>query len=857
LKLKWKAILSIMSIILLIWAGLVGFIYEQGKEDLNLAIETRIASARDIATTMEKGLYPSYQKRIRSLVSTEASPARKKMVQAFYHRNREDLLKFSEPFYKVLQKESPELRSFAWILPDNTAFLRLHFQDLKGDNVAKMRPDIVAVNRQKRQIAAYATSGLGLGYHVSQPVFWQGEYCGAVQFGIDISQLVSLLKLSLNSPIGILIPSEKGQFIKQKYKQLPSLKVGEYLVLSANPTDFRIDNPELDWQAERSWFTEQNKHYAMIRLLPLLDFNKKPVGYIVSKLDLSDEYFAIMARFWAVIGTSSLLLILLFFLLYSSFNLLLKKIFQLNSSLEKQNSTLEQRVEERSAELKKSKDEWVAMFNAIPDMVSIQNRDLVIIEANKAICDFFGLSANEIIGKHCYELFYNRSESCPSCTKNKSFQTFSNYTTTINNEELQRTFQITAAPIYIQDKNSESFVHIIQDITDKKQLEEDLLQAQKMEAIGTLAGGIAHDFNNILSAIIGYATLAQMREPEESRLSNDLGNIIKAGNRAADLVKQILTFSRKDASCEELFQPHLLLKEVLKMLRSSIPSTIDMVTDIDPHSGWINASQVRMHQVIMNLCTNAVQSMKEEKGTLNIQLMSRQVTADEISEAEIKPGTFICLSVVDTGNGMDSRTMERIFDPYFTTKIREQGTGLGLAVVHVIIHELKGFIRVSSEIGKGSRFDIYLPSAEIQETIPLQMDDKFELPTGTERLLVIDDEPPIIEITRDMLSELGYQVETESNSVAALGKIRQQPNRYDLVISDQTMPELTGLDLAEELQRLNPKVPVIICTGYSSIINGQTNLSPNIKKLMAKPLPLPELASAVRQALADVDGICR
>lgn len=848
MNLKWKAVISIMLIILLFWVGLVGFIYKQGLDDLNQVVANRVASARDVATTVEKALYPRFQKRILSLINVEVSDNRRNMIKAFHQRDRETLLKLSTPLYKLLKNESDELRSFAWILPDNTAFLRLHYPELKNDDVSQMRPDIAAANRKHRQVAGYSTSGMGLGYHISQPVFWQGEFSGVVQFGIDIAPLVSLLKDRLDAPTGIMIPQDKAQFIKQQHKQLPSLDIGDYVILSADPTDFSINTPELNWQEERSWFKEKDKHYALVRLLPLLDFNNKPVGYIVGKLDMSKDYFASMARFWTVFGTSSLLLLVLFVLLFTNFNHLLKEIFQLNKSLEKQNSTLEKRVSERSAELQRSKDNWVAMFNSIPDMVTIQDHDLKIIEANRAVCDFFQLEPEDIVGKHCYELFYERKSRCDDCKITEILQHQTAYKSTIYNDVLEKTFHITAAPIYNENGQVKSFVHITQDMTRQKQLEEDLIQAQKMEAIGTLAGGIAHDFNNILSAIIGYATMAHMREEEGSRLSRDLDSIIKAGNRAADLVKQILTFSRKDATCEELFQPHLLLKEVLKMLRSSIPSSIEIVTNVDPNSGWIQASQVRLHQVIMNLCTNAVQAMPGEKGTLTINLQPRVLKKEEISEPGIEAGEFICLSVADTGCGMDSRTIERIFDPYFTTKTGEQGTGLGLAVVHGIVRELNGFIRVFSEPGQGSRFEIYLPPSTLTEQVPLEQ-APLALESGAGNLLVVDDEIAIIEIMGEMLRELGYQVDTELNSQKALEKIRQQPSRYDLVITDQTMPEVTGLELAEELYRLNPVVPVIICTGYSSIIKEQNSLSQNIKKLMAKPLPLAELASTVQLIL--------
>ncbi|SHJ84696.1 PAS domain S-box-containing protein [Malonomonas rubra DSM 5091] len=846
MNIKWKAIFSIMSITLVIWAALVYFIYQQGQKDLNRVVEARITSARDIAATMETGIYPSYQKRIRSLVNTETSPARRQMVQAFHERDKAKLLQVSKPFLNVLRNESPDFTSFAWVLPDNTAFLRVHRPELTGDDIGEMRPDIVAANTTKKQVSAYAISGVGLGYHVSQPVYWQGEYCGVVQWGIGISKMVDLLQERLKAPTAILIEEEKARYIKQYNIPYPIKKVTGYAIIAADPDAFPVGNPNIDWEIERSWHDTQDKHFAMVRLLALPDLNQQPTGYLIAKLDLSEEYIAVKARFWTVLATTSLLLLVIFVLLYTNFNHLLKEIFTLNRSLE-------QRVKERSAELQKSRDEWVAMFNAIPDMVTIQDKNMAITAANKAVYDFFQASEQELIGKHCYELFHHRNQRCPGCTKNECYDRGESYQKTIYSEKLKRVFQVTAAPIQKSGEEQDSFVQIIQDVTEKKELEDDLIQAQKMEAIGTLAGGIAHDFNNILSAIIGYATMARMREEEGSRLARDLDSILKASNRAADLVKQILTFSRKDASSEELFQPHLLLAEVSKMLRSSIPTTINIESNVDPNSGWIEASQVRIHQVIMNLCTNAAQAIGNAKGTLTIELKQQQVRREEITESDVVPGDFICLSVSDTGSGMDSETMERIFDPYFTTKTGEQGTGLGLAVVHGIVRELRGFIRVNSAPGQGTRFDIYLPKADIQVETTDHDNEEIYLPTGTEKILVVDDEEAITEITVETLKELGYQVTGMQDSSRALEELRQHPDRYALLISDQTMPEITGKELAAELRQLNPSIPVLLCTGYSADLQEQGPLPENIKKVMAKPLPLPELATTVREVLDAAD----
>ena len=353
----------------------------------------------------------------------------------------------------------------------------------------------------------------------------------------------------------------------------------------------------------------------------------------------------------------------------------------------------------------------------------------------------------------------------------------------------------------------------------------------------------------ILAAIIGSATMAKIKNQAQEGLQRDLENILNAGNRAADLVRQILAFSRKESSDNELFQPHLLLKEVVKMLRSTIPSSIEICDRIDPRCGWILANQTRLHQVIMNLCTNAIHAMEKEKGRLDIELSPVLVGPEDIREQEGDPGPFIRLRIKDSGCGMNQQTLERIFDPYFTTKPADKGTGLGLAVVHGIVLEMQGFIRIDSTVGEGSCFDVYLPEFIYEKQSTGESPEQPELPRGNERLLVVDDDRSVAEITGDLLTELGYRVDTRYDSEEALEHLRQHPGDYALLLTDQTMPKLTGQELAEQLLMINPQLPVILCTGYSSLLRPEEQLPENVVQILSKPIRLPALADILRQTL--------
>ncbi len=388
------------------------------------------------------------------------------------------------------------------------------------------------------------------------------------------------------------------------------------------------------------------------------------------------------------------------------------------------------------------------------------------------------------------------------------------------------------------------------DITEQKRLEEELFQAHKMEAIGTLAGGIAHDFNNILSAIIGFSELAKDDIPADSNAINDIDKVIISSRRAADLVQQILTFSRKSDQRLEPMALHLIIKESLKMLRSTFPTTINIVEDIDTECGKIMADPTSIHQIIVNLCTNSLHAMENEKGVLRVNLQRKEISAEEITgESGVSPGPFIVLEVSDTGNGIDQATIERIFEPYFTTKEVGKGTGLGLAVIHGIIYDYHGFIRVKSEPGQGTTFYVHIPALQQEISTTHETEPTEPLPTGTERILVVDDENMIVDMNKTVLERLGYKVSATTESLDALEKIRTDPDQFDLIITDQTMPNLTGAELAQKIMKIKPNMPIILCTGYSSVLTEEYALAIGIKKYARKPVNRTMLAQLVRQVL--------
>jgi len=382
---------------------------------------------------------------------------------------------------------------------------------------------------------------------------------------------------------------------------------------------------------------------------------------------------------------------------------------------------------------------------------------------------------------------------------------------------------------------------------EKQKIEAQLVQAQKMEAIGTLAGGIAHDFNNILSAVIGYTQISLDQAEKGTLLKRNLDEVLKAGIRAKNLIQQILTFSRQSDQGENPVYINLLAKEVLNLLKASLPSTIEIRQRIQSNSAVLS-DPTQIHQVLMNLCTNAGYAMRENGGVLEVSLTDEELEADFTARhGDLAPGPYIKLTVGDAGHGMPPEVLEKIFDPYFTTKEVGEGTGMGLSVVHGIVKNCGGTITVYSELGEGTTFNVFLPIIETK-TEP-QIAAEKPLPTGTERILFVDDEETLVDLGRQMLERLGYEVVTGTSSIDSLELFKTRPDNFDLIITDMTMPNMTGDKLAREVMEIRSNVPIILCTGFSARISEERAKEMGIKAFVMKPLLIRDLANTVRKVL--------
>jgi PAS domain S-box-containing protein len=411
--------------------------------------------------------------------------------------------------------------------------------------------------------------------------------------------------------------------------------------------------------------------------------------------------------------------------------------------------------------------------------------------------------------------------------------------------------KVTISPVVSSEGRITNFVAVQRDVTKEVSLEKQLRQAVKLEAMGTLASGIVHDFNNILSAIIGFGELAQIELPRDHPVREDLEKIVESGKRAAELTKQILTFSREGESEFKSIAIQPLVKEVIKLLKSTLPASVEIKQNIAGDCAPVFADPTQIHQVVMNLCTNAKLAMKDGDGTLTVSLRQAELPCDfslgRRLPPDIKPGSYIDLEVSDTGCGMEEQLIEKIFDPFFTTRKKEEGTGLGLSVVYGIVKKHSGAISVSSTPGQGTSFHVYLPVAGLEITAEMASDIVSH--GGVERILIVDDEPFIVHVIKRQLEELGYHITGTSDSKNALEFIRANPADFDLLIIDQFMPGLTGTALTAEIHKIRADLPVILCTAHGHEISEAEVRKVDIKTVIYKPIVGDALFRAVRSTL--------
>ncbi|MEO5370525.1 MAG: response regulator [Magnetococcus sp. DMHC-1] len=527
---------------------------------------------------------------------------------------------------------------------------------------------------------------------------------------------------------------------------------------------------------------------------------------------------------------------------------------QFQKTIDEINGKLVKEIAERIAtETNESEERFKAVAESATDSIISIDFNGIIHFFNRWAEHTFQYSASEIIGKSVSvlipDIYSNAHHNAIDSIKKTGMMKYKPGTILTmsgkrkDGEEIP--LEMTLASWEVS--GNLNFSAIIRDVSSKKRLEQRLVQSQKMEAIGTLAGGIAHDFNNILGIITGNAELGKRKL---SNLEDVTRNIQAAATRGRDLVRQLLTFSREAEKNKIRLSPVPLIREVLRFMRSTLPATIHIQNEIHDEEAQIYADSIQFYQVIMNLCTNAGQSMGEKGGTLTVGMQRCQILADQAQRLSITPGPYLSITVRDTGPGISAEVQKHMFDPFFTTKEKDKGTGLGLSVVYGAIHDCGGVIHVESELGQGAEFRIYIPEAIEQHKEIFIEDDSINLKKGSGRILFVDDEMSIVEIWGKMLTGLGYTVVGLTNPLTALAKFKDTPNSFDAVITDQTMPKMLGNSLGMEIMKIHPNIPVFLCTGYSESISEEQILESGFRRIFIKPVSLLEISSALSEALS-------
>ncbi len=850
---RTRALITIGIVITILTLFFLFVFVRQQRQVLSDTIYNEQQSLKKQMNLLREQTAQRYKSRIKSLVIN-----RKQVIEAFVKKDRAELLKQAGPLLELFKNENLYFKGFLFANPDNTIFLRVPKPELYGDDVTHISHLIQECNRIKKMVVGFEIIKHGLNYRILHPVFLDHKYIGLVGFSIDADFFLD--KLHKKSPghlhehgqpitdIALLFSKaelSKAVFLDKAYKI-----IGDYVIFPKGNSHFQKLQDHIDLGQGIQRVRLYDVSHALVHSAEFKDFKGNVLAKVLALVDIETFVQGIKDAIVQIIIVACSLLFLSFVILYLNFSLLFKQITTLNNSLEQTNKELEHLVEERTIELKESEERLKAILEANPDPVIVYDFNGYPLFLNPAFTKIFGWNLNELQGKRIP--FVPGDQQKITTVKIKEIYEFGNPVRfeTKRLAKHGKTIDILLSAAIIKDTQgiNTGLVVNLTDITEQKKIEDQLRQAQKMEAIGTLAGGIAHDFNNILAGIFGYAQLTEMSLENPDKARKNIDQVLKGAKRAGGLVRQILTFSRHNEHKKSPLQLFSIVKETVKFLRSSIPATIEIHEKILSRA-TVLADPTQAHQVVMNLCTNAYHAVGESRGGLFVELNDVKITLNNEMANHCKPGNYVKLEIRDTGHGMDKKTLERIFDPYFTTKKIDKGTGLGLSVVDGIVKKHNGFIKVYSKLGHGSKFQVFWPVIENKDFNYRPEKNNIGLPKGTEQIMLVDDETDILVTTREILERQGYKVVTFENGASALQAFAKNPDFFDLIITDMAMPRMAGDELAANLLKIRQDIPIFLCTGFSENMSEEKAIALGINGFFLKPINIKELSQKIREVL--------
>lgn len=858
-QIRLKALFLVSIIISSLAIFYLSIFFYQQKGFLREFTEDKRTDTLSILSIMVTGLQEQYANRLKSFADSK-----KEIMKAFADGDREKLFSLVYPYYEILKKEKESFHLFFFITDDNIAFLRVQKKDVYGDKVADLNPLIYESNRLRKPLAGFEIVKKGLKYLITHPVYVDETYVGLIGFGIDMSYFVKGVKEHITNEVGIIFSEEKfskAVFIDQEY-----IRSRDKIILPYESRFFQSLPYEKIQEKKQLIKNFSDRQYVTITDFNLNSYDHKPVARLALAVDVTEKTLLFKKKLFAASIITLALAAGIFFVVSYNLGIMIKQITALNNSLEQKvrerTHDLELEINERKrAEDKalKSEKRFRELFESISDLIFTQDMEGRFLSTNPAMQKLFGYTEEEFQDQKATGFMksdmasYFRTHYLEAIKKQGFHEGVTGYVKK-DGSKIYIDYRISKV---ISPDGIPYISGMGKDVTEKiksdrkmKQLEAQIVQSQKMEAIGTLAGGIAHDFNNILFSLLGFLDLAMEDITEDSPAYSKMVKVLIAAHMAKKIVGQILTFSMKTKTEKKPIYIQSIIENVVNLLKTSIPPTIAVKYDMDNSCGPVLADTTQIQQILINLITNATHAMQKTGGVLEISLTEKRI-GFESRNLDLDPGDYVQLSVSDAGHGIRQEILDRIFDPYFTTKNMEKGTGMGLAVVHGIINEHKGAISVNSQVGQGTVFHIFLPKVDPPSLLLDEQKEKTveTVLTGTEHILLVDDDKLIVSMMKETLTQLGYSVTSYNNGIEALEAFKARPGDFDLVFSDIVMLDMTGVDLFRSLKAVRSEIPVVACTGNNEILDKEKAGRMGFSAYLLKPVDKSEIAEAIRNSL--------